>query len=104
MAIVEVLPGICGLKTTLTVTADEDQIVQVQIESECPHIRAMQAELQDLDGYSECFAKCSASTVYAVAEKHCRHLACPVPTGIVKGMEVACGLALPKDVSITIKK
>lgn len=104
MAKVEVLPGICGLKTSLAVTADEDQMVQVQITSECPHIAAMQAELQELDGYSECFAKYSASTVYAVAEKHCRHLACPVPTAIIKGMEVACGLALPKDVTLTIEK
>ena len=104
MANIEVVPGICGLKTKLTVTADEDQTVQVGIESACPHIMAMQDDLKDLDGYSECFAKYSSSSVYASAEKHCRHLACPVPTAIVKGMEVACGLALPKDVTITVEK
>lgn len=27
-----------------------------------------------------------------------------VPTAIIKGMEVACGLALPKDVGIRIEK
>jgi hypothetical protein len=104
MAIIEVTPGICGLTTRLTVTADEDQIVRVVIESGCPHIKAMEDELQDLDGYAECFAKYSTSTVFSVAEKHCRHLACPVPTALVKGMEVACGLALPKDVVIKIEK
>ena len=104
MAIVTVLPGICGLKTQMTITADEDQVVNLQIDSACPHIMAMQEELQDLDGYVECFAKYSASTVYAIAEKHCRHLACPVPTAVIKGMEVACGLALPANVTLIIEK
>jgi len=27
-----------------------------------------------------------------------------VPTAIIKGMEVVCGLALPKDVEIRIEK
>lgn len=104
MASVHVSPGICGLQTKLTITADEDQAVTVNIDSECPHISAMQAELNDLDGYVECFARFSTSTVYAAADKHCKHLACPVPCAMIKGMEVACGLALPKDVVIQIEK
>jgi hypothetical protein len=104
MAAVEILPGICGLKTKLVLTADEEQIVQVEIESECPYITAMQKDLKDLDGYSECFAKYSSSTVYSTAEKNIKHLACPVPTAIIKGMEVACGLALPRNVTLIIEK
>ena len=53
MATVEVLPGICGLKTKLIITSDEDQMVQVEIDSECLYITAMQEDLKDLDGYSE---------------------------------------------------
>ena len=104
MAKVEVNPGVCGLLTTLHVKVDDMENVSVEIQSECPHIKAMEAELVDLDGYVECFARYSASTVYSIAEKHCRHLACPVPTAIIKGMEVACGLALPKDVILQIEK
>jgi len=104
MATVEILPGICGLKTKLILTADEDQMVQVEIESECPCVAAMQEELKDLDGYNECFSKYSSSTVYSAAEKNIKHLACPVPTAIIKGMEVACGLALPKNVNLVIEK
>jgi len=104
MAAVEISPGICGLKTKLIITADEEQIVQVKIESECPHIAAMQEELKDLDGYSECFARYRSSTVYTAAEKNIKHLACPVPTAIIKGMEVTCGLALPKNVTLVIEK
>ena len=104
MATVVVTPGICGLPTRMTLTADEDQLVTIKLESACPHIQAMQAELAELDGYTEVFARFSASAVYAAADKHCKHLACPVPAAIIKGMEVACGLALPKDVTIHIEK
>ena len=104
MTKIDVNPGICGLKTQLIITADDMQIVKVEIQSECPHILKMKEELSELDGYEECFAKYSESTVYKVAEKHCKHLACPVPTAIIKGIEVACGLALPKDVIIHIEK
>ena len=104
MAKVDVNPGICGLKTQLTITADDMQIVKVEIQSECPYIVAMKDGLSEMDWYEECFAKYSESTVYKVAEKHCRHLACPVPTAIIKGIEVACGLALHKDVIIHVEK
>jgi hypothetical protein len=32
------------------------------------------------------------------------HPACPVPSGILKAIEVAAGLALPKDASIKPSK
>jgi hypothetical protein len=37
-----------------------------------------------------------------IAAKHCKHTACPVPSGIIKAVEVASGLALPKDASIQV--
>lgn len=36
--------------------------------------------------------------------RNIKHAACPVPSAIIKGVEVACGLALPKDVEIKIAK
>ena len=48
--------------------------------------------------------KKNTSKVYEVASRHCKHLACPVPCGIIKGIEAACGLALPKDVEMKIQK
>jgi hypothetical protein len=35
-----------------------------------------------------------------VAESTIPHVTCPVPTGILKVIEVATGMALPKDASI----
>jgi len=101
---VTVNPGACGLITHLFIEGADVKKVNIEIESQCPQIMAMKEDLQDLDGYKECFAKYVDSTVYKSAQKHCRHLACPVPTAIIKGMEAACGLAVPKDVTIQIER
>ncbi len=104
MVKVKVNPGACGFITNLTIAADAKQQVKVDIDSSCPQVMAMKAELQELNGYKECFAKPSTSKVFQTAEKHLRHLACPVPTAIIKGMEVACGLNIAKEVDIRIEK
>lgn len=99
-----VKPGVCGLESKIIVNSDDGSTVDIIIESACPHVKKMEDELQDLSGMGECFSKFSTSKVYETADKYCRHLACPVPTGIVKAIEVACGLALPRDVEIKISK
>jgi hypothetical protein len=101
---VDIDPGVCGLKTTLSIVPVEKWILRVEIESECPHVKAMEGDLAELNSMAECFAKYSQSTVYKSAENHIKHLACPVPTAIIKGMEVASGFAAIKDVSIHIEK
>jgi hypothetical protein len=104
MATIHVDPGVCGLMTTVTVVSEDMQTATVRIESECPAVKQMEPELQDIDGYVECFSRFSDSRVYGAATAHCKHVACPVPSAILKGIEVACALALPKDVHIGISK
>ena len=102
MAKVTVNPGICGFKTVINVVADENQSVNVSIESDCAAVKAMEAELKGLDGYTEVLGKFGTSKISETATKLCRHAACPVPSGIFKGVEVACSLALPAPVSMDI--
>ena len=104
MATINVNPGVCGLKTTVTVTSEDMQTARVQIETECPAVKEMEPKLQDIDAYAECFSRFGDSRVYGAANAHCKHVACPVPSAILKGIEVACSLALPRDVEISIKK
>jgi hypothetical protein len=103
MAEVKVNPGICGLETTITVTSEMDT-ASIVISSQCPSVQKMQDELMDIDCLEECFSKFGTSRVYKAAEKHCKHVGCPVPAAIIKGLEVACGYALPKDVAFKISK
>lgn len=104
MTKVEINPGICGLKTTLSIESEDMQMAKLIISSDCPHIMHMQEELSELDAYIECFSKLLSSNVYKTADKYIKHVACPVPSAIIKGIEVECGLALPKEAVISINK
>jgi hypothetical protein len=104
MIIVEVEPGICGLRSRIKIVSGDMQHADIEIESDCPDIRELAAEIGEVDGYAEVFAKVGQSSVYEFARKHCKHAACPVPMAIVKGVEAAIGAALPKDVHVKISK
>jgi len=104
MAQVRIKPGICGLCTTVIATSEDEQNAQLKIVSECPNFKKMETELTQADAYVECFAKVGEGKIYETCRKYCKHSACPVPCGIIKAVEVACGLALPKDATIEISK
>ena len=101
---VNVDPGICGLKSTITVKANDMMSASVSIESDCPDIRKIGENLKEIDSMKDIYAKLGDSTVYQLGKEFCSHGTCPVPGAILKGVEVACGLALPKDVHIEIRK
>lgn len=104
MVEVKVNPGICGLKTTINADSEDGQTAAIQICTDCPSLKPMEEELKEADGYEICFAKHGESIVSQLGKKYCRHACCPVPVAVIKAIEVACGLALPKDVEITIEK
>ncbi len=104
MATVLVDPGICGLETEITAVSDDMQNAVVNIQSDCPHILAMAAEMDTVDSFTECFKNPCEGRVYKLARKHCKHASCPIPCAILKAVEVACGLSLPKHVEFKITK
>lgn len=104
MAKVTVEPGICGLVTTIEAIQEDRKTVRLTIDTACPNLKPLSEELATIDGMKECFAKIGDSVIFETTRKYCKHAACPVPTGIHKCVEVACKLALPKDVIITISK
>lgn len=100
MAKVTVNAGVCGFQTQIEVESQDSRNCTVHLTTQCPNLQKMDEELKNLDAFKECFAKVGDSQVFAVARKHCKHAACPVPTGIIKGIEVTCGLALPRNAEI----
>lgn len=104
MVRVKVDAGICGFKTNIQATTNADQNVEIHMQTECPNLKPMEKELTEVDAFAECFAKVGESPVFQLARKYCKHAACPVPTAIVKGIEVAAQLALPKNVEMEIIK
>lgn len=101
---VKVDPGICGLPSDITVDSKDMMTASISIDSQCPDIRKIGEELGSVNGMEEVFKKYGEPLVFKLGNTYCRHSACPVPTAILKGIEAACGLALPKDVHIEIVK
>jgi hypothetical protein len=103
MAKAEVHAGICGFHTVIE-TKMEGDVVHILIQSECAAIQRLGQALTQVEPFREISFRRNMPLTYEMAVKHCSHAACPVPSGIIKAVEVEAGLALPADVSIKITR
>ena len=93
--------GVCKMITVITATTDEMGMVKLDIKSDCPNILRMTWNMETFSPYSEVEAEFYKSEVYKLAqETPIPHTACPVPSAMVKAIEVAGDLGLKRDVSI----
>ncbi|NPV53768.1 MAG: hypothetical protein HPY71_09630 [Firmicutes bacterium] len=104
MATAEIHSGICGFVTRVKAETSDMQNVALAIESDCPNIQKLAGELKSLDAFKEVLSRAVNTITYQLASKFCPHPGCPVPSGILKAVEVAVGMALPKDAQILVKK
>ena len=102
MTKVKIEPGICGLPTAVEAECDEDMEITVKVRSGCKSIKDMFSDLGDtFDAYEVCLRKPGEGPFYEYAQEHFPvHVSCPAINGIIKCMEVAANLALPKDAHI----
>lgn len=102
MTVLNVQAGACGCSAKVTATKVDDRHVHVVIESDCDQVTAMNEDLTNLQWKGkghEVFGRLAESAVYRSASTHIRHTACPVPSAILKAIEVEVGAAAPADVS-----
>ena len=108
IARVDIDAGICGFQTTARVTSPDGQDVSFDVQSGCEKIRKLGEELKAkgaIDAYQEISPAVEGvvmRTVRATLKGCCS--GCAVPAGLFKAMQVAAGLALPKDVAIRLTK
>lgn len=98
--------GICGFQTKILADSDDSQNVTFKIISGCEKARAFGEALiakGAVDGYAEIGAGADGVILTTAREslKGCC-AACAVPVGAFKAMQVAAGVALPKDVTMCI--
>lgn len=99
------MSGICGMITEIRATSDEQSgIVKLEFNTRCENIQQLADELDNVHPFEEIAFRDEGPKTLRLAAKHCKHAACPVPSGIIKAIEVAAGLALPKDASIQVSK
>jgi len=107
MAIAKIHSGRCGFNTMVEATlyeTDDGDRVKLVIQSECKSCMKLAAVLTDVDSLREITYRGDGPLTLELAAKLLPHTACPVPSGIIKAIEVASGLALPADASITLSK
>lgn len=95
--------GACGFKTTVKSENMGKYQCNLSIESQCPHVTKMAEALGTINAMDELFKK-NQSQVIAACLQNLPHITCPVSVGILKAIEASAGLALPKDVSISVSK
>jgi hypothetical protein len=99
----EIHAGVCGHITTVEASM-EGKVCKLTITSDCKAIQQLAQELTEVNPMLEISCKRSTPQTLQMGLKHCYHAACPVPVGIIKTIEVAARLALPKDVLIKLSK
>lgn len=105
-ALVVVDAGICGFQTRIHADSDDTQNVTFKFDSGCEKAQKFGEALMakgPVDGYAEIGAG-SEGVILATAREHLRGCcaACAAPVAAFKAMQVAAGVALPKDVTIGI--
>ena len=104
MAKAKIDAGICGHTTTVEALLKENYQVLLEIQSDCKHIQKLAENLKQVNAINEISFRKGMPETLAKGAEYCTHAACPVPVGIIKAVEVAAGLALPKDVHIEVEK
>lgn len=100
--------GVCGFKTDILADSGDNQHVTFRVSTDCDKIGALGDAIEQA-GEFDAFNEINPAAE-SVLLKHVRaHLkgccaGCGVPVGLFKGMQVAAGIALPKDVLIAIAK
>ncbi|MGC8669308.1 MAG: DUF6951 family protein [Chthonomonadales bacterium] len=98
--------GVCGFVTKVRAASTEDFRVRLELETPCSNIRAFAEALpKEVDALHEVRSGWDGvilSTARRSPKGCCS--ACAVPIGVFKVMQVAGGLALPRDVAIEITK
>jgi len=105
VARVVVHSGICGFTTRIEATAAAaGRHVDLTIESNCAAVRKLAAELTRVDAFREISFRGEGPLTLQLAPQRLNHPACPVPSGIIKAVEVAAGLALPAEARIEVER
>jgi hypothetical protein len=93
-------PGICGFPCTIKAQKSGNRTVTIEINgSECKQIQRLSTCLTEMS-LKELFMPLTRNPVYIAAEKSGCHPSCAIPAAVIKAVEVALGMALPKEVRI----
>ncbi len=104
MTKVTIIPGPCQLKTVVETERIDRKTAGIKICTQCKNYKPLETELMQVDIFKEVLGKIGEGEIYTSCKKYSKHASCPVPSGILKAVEVGCKMALPVNASITFEK
>ena len=99
MTTVVVNSGACGFTVKITAEKGKERTIALTLDTACEMVKKMQDDIATVDrmvvltGFPD-------NPVYRSAAKHLKHVACPVPSGILKAIEAEAGMNVLKDARI----
>jgi hypothetical protein len=102
MTKVIVQPGSCGFSVSIRADKGPGKVISVTMETDCEMVRKMAADIKTLDRFTP-LAGFLTNPVYQAAAKHVKHAACPVPSAVLKAIEVEAGMNVAKDATIVFQ-
>lgn len=99
MTKVVVNSGACGFTVTITAEKGKDKKIAISLDTDCEMVQKMLADIALVD-HRVTLTGFRDNPVYLSAAKHLKHVACPVPSAILKAIEVEAGLNVSRDATI----
>jgi len=96
-------PGACGFVTAVTVRKKGGKAYAVSVETECETVRKLGEAVAELN-MMDCFTRFVDNPVYRKASSTLKHASCPIPSGILKTLEVEAGMSVRKDVTMKFEE
>ena len=103
MTKVVVKAGACGFTSVIKVEKGQERMFDIAVESGCAMVQKMAAEIASL-GRRDALVGILNNPVYLAGGRHLKHAACPVPSAVLKALEVEAGLNVKKDATIVFEK
>jgi hypothetical protein len=103
MTRVVVKSGACRFSAVVRAERGPERTVEITVESGCAMVQKMAGEITRL-GRRDALIGILNNPVYLAAGRHLKHAACPVPTAVLKALEVEAGLNVAKDATIRFEK
>lgn len=96
--------GACGFKVVVKATKTGHRRYRVDLVSPCEMVKNLNKELKSMEFGPEVFSNMLESEIYRLCSKHLKHVSCPLPSAILKTIEVDDGLAVAKNAYIKVEK
>jgi hypothetical protein len=102
-AVATIHAGACGQTTAVEATCEgADGSCLLHIQTDCPAFAKVAEKLEGVKVVPAEEFDWAKSRIHAAMRANCSHTACPVPSGIMKAVQVASGKKPPVDASISL--